>query len=236
MNYKKKTKHFSMKELPVSEQPYEKCLHHGAKYLSDSELLAVIIRTGSSGERSVELTNRVLSSMNNQTLSGLYQATFDELKKIHGIGKVKAIQLLCLAECSRRMNCSLSQEETLICIQPQHIADYFMSSMRCLETEQVRLLILDGKNAMKQSIIISKGSFNASYASPREIFYYALKHGAVSIILLHNHPSGDAAPSREDVRLTKRLADTGELVGIPLLDHIVIGDNQFTSLKESGYL
>ena len=109
-----------------------------------------------------------------------------------------------------------------------------MADMRFLETEQVRLLILNGRNALINDIIISNGSFNASMASPREIYYNALKHKAVSIIILHNHPSGDPTPSKEDMALTKRLYETGKLVGIPLIDHIVIGDNRYISIKEIG--
>jgi DNA repair protein RadC len=107
--------------------------------------------------------------------------------------------------------------------------------MRFLETEQVRLLILNGRHSIANNLVISNGSFNAAMASPREVFYYALKHKAVAIILLHNHPSGDPSPSREDLVLTRRIAQTGELIGIPLLDHIIIGDNRYVSVKESGY-
>lgn len=226
----------SMKELPLSEQPYEKCLQHGTGSLSDAELLSVIIRTGSQGEKAVDLSRRILQALPGKSLGGLFQISLEQLQEIRGIGKVKAIQLKCMAEFSSRMVQSSFTPAELSCTQPEEVAAYYMQQMRFLETEQVRLLILNGKNIRMRDVIISNGSFNASFASPREIFYYALKHKAVHIILLHNHPSGDPTPSREDILLTKRLSDSGQMIGIPLLDHIIIGDNRFVSLKQSGYL
>ena len=200
-----------MKELPLSERPYEKCLRYGPEALSDSELLAVVIRTGSRGEKAVDLARKVLGSLPQKNLGGLFQVSLKQLQEIRGIGKVK-------------------------CSDPEQVAAYYCQQMRFLETEQVLLLVLDGKNAVIQEIVISNGSFNASVASPREIFYNALKHRAVSILLLHNHPSGDPSPSREDMLLTKRIRDVGQMIGIELVDHIVIGDNRYTSFRESGYL
>ena len=225
----------TMKELPESEQPYEKCEKYGANCLSDSELLAVILRTGSRGECSTALARRLLQQLPGKSITGLFHSSFEQLREIKGIGKVKSIQLLCLTEITKRMLKGRKQLETLICEQPAQIEAYFMPSMRFLETEQVRLLILNGRHAAVNNLLISNGSFNSAMASPREVFYYALKHKAVAIILLHNHPSGDPSPSREDLLLTKRIAETGQLIGIPLLDHIIIGDNRYVSVKESGY-
>lgn len=229
------TDNLTMKEMPVSERPYEKCEHYGANTLSDAELLAVIIRTGGRGERATELALRVLNSIPSKKIGGLFQMTLSQLESIRGIGRVKAIQLNCLTEITKRMMSSALSDGQLLCTEPEKVAMYFMPRMKFLEYEQVRLLILDGKNGLVNDLEISNGSFNAAMASPREIFYNAIKHGAVSIIILHNHPSGDPSPSREDILLTKRLADTGRMVGIPLLDHIIIGDNRYTSMKESGY-
>lgn len=226
----------TMREMPVSERPYEKCERYGAECLSDSELLAVILRTGSSGERSTSLAKKLLLSLPGKCINGLFQSSLEQLQEIKGIGRVKAIQLLCLAEITKRMLRNHTAEEVLICEEPSEIATYYMPYMRFLETEQVRLLVLDGKNAVVSDKVISNGSFNAALASPREVYYYALKHKAVSVILLHNHPSGDPSPSREDMVLTRRIVQAGELIGIPLLDHIVIGDNRYVSFKESGYL
>lgn len=224
------------KELPLSEQPYEKCMEYGAQSLSDAELLAVFLRTGSQGECSVDLAKRLLCELPGQNIAGLYRISYANLCEIRGIGKVKAIQMLCLAEIAVRILRSGKHKNAFLCNDPAVVAGYYMPSMRFLETEQVRLLILDGKNALEKEMILSTGSFTASMAAPREVFYYALKHKAVSIILLHNHPSGDPSPSKDDLVLTKRMADTGSMIGIPLLDHIVIGDNRYISLRESGYL
>ena len=229
------TDKLTMKEMPVSERPYEKCIQYGTASLSDAELLAVIIRTGGRGERATELACRILNNETKGKLGGLFQMSSRQLEEIKGIGRVKAVQLLCLTEITKRMMSQAVVETQLVCTEPGKVAAYFMPKMKFLEYEQVRLLILNGRNALVEDIVISNGSFNSAMASPREIFYNALKHRAVSIIILHNHPSGDPAPSREDVVLTKRLADTGGIAGIPLLDHIIIGDNRYVSMKESGY-
>lgn len=225
----------TMKDMPISERPYEKCEKYGAKALSDAELLAAIIRTGGRGERATELAMRVLDSAPDKKIGGLFQMTLNQLESIRGIGRVKAIQLSCLTEIAKRMMSSAISDQQLLCTEPEKVAVYFMPQMKFLECEQVRLLILNGRNMLVKDLEISNGSFNSAMASPREIFYNAIKHGAVSIIVLHNHPSGDPSPSREDVLITKRLADTGKMVGIPLLDHIIIGDNRYISMKESGY-
>lgn len=225
----------TMKELPLSEKPYEKCEQYGAASLSDAELLAVVIRTGGKGERATELATRVINSIPGKRISGLFQIPLSQLSEIHGIGRVKAVQLKCLTEITKRMMAQGISRGQLLCTEPAKVAAYFMPGMKFLECEQVRLLILNGRNALEHEIIISDGSFNSALASPREIFYNALKYKAVSIIVLHNHPSGDPSPSREDILLTKRLSDTGGMVGIPLLDHIIIGDNRYVSMKESGY-
>lgn len=225
-----------MRELPFCQQPYEKCRQYGPECLSDAELLSVIIRTGSHGERAVDLAGHVLRALPGKCLGGLFPVSQEQLQEIHGIGRVKAIQLKCLAECSRRMLRSQMPPNELCCDDPERIAGYYMQQMRFLETEQVRLLILNGKNMLMREVIVSNGTFNSSMASPREIFYYALKHKAVNIVLLHNHPSGDPSPSREDMAATRRIFQCGRMIGTMLLDHIIIGDNRFVSFKQCGYL
>ena len=225
----------TMREMPVSEQPYEKCEQYGAQYLSDSELLAVILRTGSKGECSTDLAKRLLMHLPGKSISGLFQSSLEQLREIRGIGRVKAIQLLCLTEITKRMLKSHAAPGELLCDEPERVAAHFIPAMGFLETEQVRLLVLNARNAMVNNVVLSKGSFISAMASPREVFYYALKHKAVSVILLHNHPSGDPSPSKEDLSLTRRIVRTGELIGIPLLDHIVIGAGRYVSFRESGY-
>lgn len=229
-------KELTIKELPESERPYEKFEQYGAEALSDAELLAVIIRTGTRRERCVELAGQVLvHSGNCQGLMGLYHMSLKELMQIRGIGRVKAIQLLCVAELSKRLHRASFQEG--ICFNhPQVIADYFMEDLRHQHREQVVLVLLDSKSRLIRSLTLSIGTVNSSMLAPREIFLEAVKSEAVSFILLHNHPSGDPAPSREDILITGRVQEAGSILGIPLVDHIIIGDRRYVSLKESGYL
>lgn len=225
-----------IKELPVSEQPYEKGEKYGVSALSDAELLAVIIRSGSKKEHSVDLATKVLLCLkSNQGLNGLHQVTKHELMKISGIGKVKALQLLCLAEISKRM-VKLESEAGVRMTDPETVARYYMEEMRHLKKEQCRLLLFDTKSKMLAEQILSIGTINTSILSPREVFVTALAHEAVHIILIHNHPSGDPTPSKEDQLITRRIVEAGNLVGIKLMDHIIIGDNKYISLKELGFI
>jgi len=229
-------KHLSLKEMPLSERPYEKCEEFGVQSLSDAELLAVIIKTGSKGERAVELASRVLNAP--ETDSGLYglnHFTMDELMQIKGIGKVKAIQLLCITEIAKRMH--KQQKGKSPCLSsPSMIADYYMEDMRYLDTEQVILLLLDTKCNRIKDFVIFKGTVNETIMEPREILINALRYHAVQIVLLHNHPSGDVTPSKADRTLTVRLKEACDVVGIPLIDHIILGDNAYWSFLEQGSL
>jgi len=167
-------------------------------------------------------------------LKGLNYLTLKELTRIKGIGRVKAIELLCLTELTKRMAKEI-HKDSLKLVTPQSVANYYMQDMRHLTREQVKLLMMDSKNKIIKDITISAGTVNTSLMPIREIFVQAFKYEAVNIIVLHNHPSGDPAPSSEDIRVTKRLADAGKLIGITLMDHIIIGDNRYISLKEHGY-
>lgn len=226
--------YLTVKELPTSEQPYEKCERYGADVLSDAELLAVILRTGTKEQRVIDLAVNILNySTAYPGLKGLNYLTMKELTRIKGVGRVKAIELLCLAEITKRMAKEV-RRESLRLVTPHSVADYYMQDMRHLTREKVLLLMLDSKNKIIKDMIISEGTVNTSIMPTREVFVYALKHEAVNIILLHNHPSGDPTPSAEDIRVTKRLSEAGNLIGISLMDHIIIGDNRYISLKEQG--
>lgn len=226
----------TMKELPPEERPYEKCLRNGPESLSDPELLAVIIRTGSRQESSLSLSKRVLEMDGGDGLLGLLHRSLPELMEIPGIGPVKAVQLLCIGELSRRIWRQAASGEELSFHSPQAIANYYMEEMRHREQEELRAMFFNTKQVLIKELLISRGTVNASLATPREIFIEALRYRAVSLILVHNHPSGDPSPSREDVAFTKRVRLAGEMMGIALLDHIIIGDNAFLSLKERGIL
>jgi len=222
--------------MSEEERPYERCLHHGAAYLSDTELLAVLLRTGVQGMNSLELARSILQSASGEVnILNIHQLTLQKLKKIKGIGTVKAIQILCLSELAKRL-AKTSAKEGLIFSLPSTIADYYMEEMRHQKQEQMKLLMLNTKTKLIGETNISKGTVNASLISPRELFIEALECNAVSIILLHNHPSGDPTPSESDILLTKRVKDAGELIGIELLDHIIIGNNCYISFAEQQML
>lgn len=228
-------KHLTLKELPYSERPYEKCEHYGASALSDAELLAVIIKTGTKNERAIDLANHILKLTEPNGLAGINYMSIRDFTKIKGIGRVKAIQLLCIAELTKRMARS-TREEGLRLLSPESVANYYMQQMRHLKKEKIVLVMLDTKNKFLKDLTISTGTIDTSIISPREIFISALQYEAANIILLHNHPSGDPSPSHDDVRTTKRIKECGTLIGIELMDHIIIGDNKYVSLKERGVL
>ena len=224
--------YLTVKELPESERPYEKCERFGAETLSDAELIAVILRTGSKQERVTELAVRVLNHSKQQKgLLSLHYMTLQELQKIPGIGKVKAIQLLCVAELAKRMAVQ-TREERISFHNPESIADRYMPIMRHLKKEEVMLLMLDGKMRRIADKVIATGTVNAAVLDTREILVEALRYEAVYLVVLHNHPSGNPTPSKEDIAVTGRLKQAGDLVGIPLKDHIIIGDNTYSSMQE----
>lgn len=225
-----------MRDLPCAELPYEKCCTFGESSLSEAELLAVILRTGCNGIRVTDLAMQVLSLCEQHGgLGYLCQVPLNELMTIRGIGKIKAIQLKCLAEISKRIWKSTRKIKDKM-QSPSDIASYFREEMRSLSVEETRLLFLDGRNHLSGEILLTIGTVNCSLVSTREIFKEALKFNAVSVILLHNHPSGDPTPSKEDIFITQKVKEAGMLMDIALLDHIIIGEEGFISLKEKGYI
>ena len=219
------------------EFPYERFERMGAGALTDAELVAVILRTGTVGEDVMSLAHKVLQlrSGTKEGLLALSAIPLEELTKIKGIGKVKAIRLKCVAEICSRMQ--MAREESGEYFDtPDKVASYYMERMRHLETEHIYLILTDMKNRRIKEILLAKGTVNSAVLSTREVFIEALRYHAVHIILLHNHPSGDATPSTEDIRVTNQIMEASRLMNILLVDHIIIGDNTFTSLKEKGYL
>lgn len=223
-----------MKEMYQDERPYEKCRRFGAENLTDTELLAVILRTGTRGQNSLDLAGRILHpDFGNPGLLSLYHWTWERLMRVRGIGRVKAVQILCLAELAKRMSRETGPEG-LDFSSPLKIAQYYMEDMRHRNREILKLLLLNTRSKLIDESNISVGTVDMALVSPRELLIEALHKGAVSMILLHNHPSGDPEPSLEDIRITERVYEAGLLIGIELLDHIVIGDNCFVSLKDRG--
>lgn len=226
----------TMKELPTTERPYEKCMQQGPEALSDAELLAVILRSGSRELTAVELSRKLLSlHQGKRPLADITRSTIAELCEIPGIGRVKAIQLQCLGELARRM-AREDAGERLCMNTAQSVAGFFMEDMRHLEQEEMRAALFDSKNHLLRTLTLSRGTVNMSVITPREIFLSALRHQAVSVIILHNHPSGDPTPSEEDIRLTHRIQAAGIMLEIPLLDHIIIGDRSYFSFKERNLI
>lgn len=226
--------HLTVKELPESEKPYEKCLHYGAEYLSDAELLAVIIRTGTAGKKSIELAQEILNCKE-RSLLNLYHMNLKDFMAIPGIGTVKAIQLKCLAEITRRITKATRIHEVSLS-SAASVASYYMEELRHEDREKLILCMFDSKCVLLGDEVISIGTVNSSLVSPREVFKQALMHQAVHIILLHNHPSGVPLPSTQDKLVTRRIQECGEMLGIQLSDHIIIGDNQYFSFKEENLL
>lgn len=223
-----------MSDLPPQERPYEKCFEHGPQALTDAELLAVIIRTGAKGERSLDLARQILHlSKSCNGILGIYHSSLEELMRIKGVGRVKAVQLKCVAELAKRISRARAQER-LSFQEPASVAEYYMEELRHEEQEKLLLLMLNTKSSLIRDKVMSTGTVNASLVSPREIFIEALRYNAVYIIMVHNHPSGDAHPSREDIHLTERVRQCGMLLGIELMDHIIIGDNEYVSFREKG--
>lgn len=228
MNYKLK-----IKDLPKNERPREKMLRYGAEYLSNSELLALILRTGTKEDSVLNLSDRLLSHCGG--INGISSPSINDLKQVKGIGEVKATQVLALAELATRFNSFKSGEEHIVS-SPKDVSNYMMRQMKGLKKEYFKLIMLNTKNIIISVKDISIGNLNSSIVHPREVFIEAIKLSSASVILCHNHPSGDPTPSKEDILITKRLKECGTLLGIEVLDHIIIGNEAYISLKEKGII
>lgn len=221
-----------IRDVNRADRPRERLLRQGAMSLSNQELLAILLRTGTKEESVLALANRVLSTF--ERLHHLKHATIEEMIAIKGIGEVKAIQILAAIELGRRLSQKQNDDKFTV-RSPQDAAAYLMPDMASLSQEHFVALFLNVKNQIMHKKTIFIGSLNASIVHPREIFREAVKRSAASIICAHNHPSGIPTPSPEDIEVTKRIQEAGFIIGIELLDHIIIGDHQFISLKEKGY-
>lgn len=223
-----------IKDMPKSERPKEKLLTYGAEVLSNSELLAIILRTGMVGENVLELSNRLLSEL--EGLDGILSATFDDITSIKGIKDAKASQLLALAELFKRFRTLKAIQKEVKITSPKDVTNLLMGEMDDLNQEVLKVILLNTKNIVIGTRDVFKGSLNTSIVHPREIFKQAINKNSASIIICHNHPSGDPTPSQEDINITLRIKECGNIIGIQLLDHIIIGKNKFISLKEKGLI
>ena len=226
-----------MCDLPKPERPYEKCEHFGPEYLSDAELLAVILRSGAQGVSALELSRSILTLLGGGGIGNLHSLSPEDLLELRGIGRVKAVQIRCIAELSRRIaQAKIGAEDELVYDSPEVIGSYYMEEMRHEVQEIVMVLCLSSRGRLLGKKVISRGNINTALLGPREIFVEALSRRAASVILLHNHPSGDPSPSEEDIRIIRMISDTGDMIGIPLLDHLVIGDRTYVSMRQSRIL
>ena len=215
--------------------PYERFLKHGEKSLSDAELLAIIIRTGSSRNSPLDIAKQVLELGRGKEkgLNCLYNLSIEELQKIHGIGQIKAVKLKCLAELAMRM--SVQRAGNGISFRDSRaVAEFYMEKLRHEDKENAILLCFNSRGRLLEEHVLSVGTVDCAMLSPRDVFIYALKCGASSMIILHNHPSGDPTPSKADVAITNRIRESGIMLDIILKDHIIIGDMTYYSFKEKG--
>lgn len=217
--------------------PYERFLAFGPESLTDTELLAIIIRTGTKDASPVDIAGRILAMGKGKEsgLNSLFTLSVDELKSIHGVGEVKAVKLKCLAELTKRMSAQMSRS-SIDCSDPSQVASYYMEKMRHEDKEKVLLLCLNNRNRLLEESVLSIGTVNSASLSPRDVFIRALKSGASNVLILHNHPGGDPSPSRADITITNKIRESGNMLDINLVDHIIIGDKTYTSLYEKGLL
>ena len=217
-----------IKELPVTERPYEKMELYGEKVLSNSELLAIIIKNGTKDKTAIDISNIILSRINNN-LRELQDITLTEFMNIQGIGKVKAIQLKAVCELTRRMSRPINDTKIQI-KNTKDVANIFMDELRHEKREVVKLVLLNTKNIIMKIIDISYGGTSSAQVNPKDILAEAINVGAPKILLIHNHPSGDPEPSFADFEITERIEKASKIMGIELIDHIVIGDGSYESI------
>ncbi len=223
-----------IKNIPEYERPKEKLLTYGAETLSNSELLSIIIGTGLKSESSVELSNRILNELND--LDGILTAEYNDIISIRGIKSGKASQIMALSELFKRFRTLRAGRKNVKIVSPKDLAELLMGEMSYLNQEVLKVITLSTKNTIIEAKDVFRGSLNNSIVHPREIFKRAISSHSASVIICHNHPSGDPTPSREDINITLRIKECGKIIGIPLIDHIIIGNNKFVSLKEKGLI
>ena len=223
-------------DMAHEEKPCEKMIDAGTEFMSDAELLAVILRCGTRNMSAIELAQLILNSNPvYKGLSGLNYMSYKSLTEIPGVGRSKACQIMALTELSRRMSSKSFKSEVSL-DDPSSVASCFMEKTRYLTRERLYALFMTSNNSVIKETLLSAGTINSSLVSPREVFVEALSCDAISVVLIHNHPSGNPEPSLEDIAISKRIKSLGDELGIKLLDHIIIGDMRYVSLKEHGLI
>jgi len=225
--------HSKIKDWPRDERPREKLLHRGAHALSDAELLAILIRSGTGNVTAVDLAKRILTDFS--SLSDLSSRTVEELTQYRGLGKAKGIAVIAAFELGRRTAACQRGKRSPIS-SPQDIVNRYQPMMRDLKQEKFQIILLNSANHILRDVEISTGILDSSLVHPREVFRHAILEPAASVILLHNHPSGNPEPSGEDIQITQQLVEAGKIMGIPVHDHIIIAGDAYTSFAERGIL
>lgn len=224
-------KYLTIKELPPTERPRERMQKNGAGALSDSELLAIALRTGVGKTSATELAKQLIARFG--SLKGIACASFDELCSVKGIGIAKAAQIQSAFELGRRTSRVMKDDHPQIKCS-MDVKEFLWDEMRKLDKEHFAIIYLDTKNKVIRPETVTIGILDSSLVHPREVFKNAIRSGAASVIIVHNHPSGDPSPSRDDMATTKRLCEAGQLVGINVLDHVIIAENGHYSFKDQG--
>ncbi|MDP4039277.1 MAG: DNA repair protein RadC [Candidatus Pacearchaeota archaeon] len=219
--------YMKIKDLPEQNRPRERFLKHGPVALSDSELFAIILRTGSPSENVIDMSNRLIKEYG---LNNLFDCSLKELQKVKGIGQAKAMQLLAMAELGKRYNNSKNPIKKIT--NAKDVFDLFHERLKGEKQEYFYALILNNQNHIINEELVSKGVLDSTIIHPREVFKPAIKHSASKIILIHNHPSGNPQPSNEDIEVTKKLIEVGKLIDIKVLDHVIIGNGSWWSWVE----
>ncbi|MBI5409933.1 MAG: DNA repair protein RadC [Nitrospirae bacterium] len=225
----------SIKEWPEEERPRERLIKLGASGLSNAELLAIILRTGGKEKSALELSRETLIHFN--SLKEIEDASVAEFKNIKGIGAAKLAQLKAAFELGRRLlqsEAHYDAQETSF-RNSREVYEYYRPRFYGLKKEKFLCALLDAKNRVFREDIVSDGTLTSSQVHPREVFRYAIKEAAAAVLFVHNHPSGDPSPSRDDIDITRRLVETGRIVGIQVLDHVVVADGRYESLMEKGF-
>jgi len=223
--------HYTIHDLPRTDRPRERLREAGAGALSNAELLAIILRVGTSNENVIRMAERLLARFGG--LGGLVRASFAELCAEHGLGQAKASQLKAALELGRRVS-SLQPEERPVVRRPADVANLLQGEMGFLEQEHLRVVLLNTRNQVMGIPEVYKGNVNSSLIRVGEVFREAVRRGCPALIVVHNHPSGDPTPSAEDIAVTRQFVEAGRLLDIDVLDHLIIGHQRFESLRERG--
>ncbi len=223
----------AVRELPPEERPRERLSRLGPEALRDAELIAVLLRTGTREVGAVALAERVIHHFGG--LRGLARVSLDELQQVKGLGAVKAIEIKAALELGKRLALHTEARKPRIS-SAEDVSALLMVRFKDCETEQFKALLLNTKNEVMKIVDVSSGGIDSTDALPRDVFRQAVRDGASAVIVCHNHPSGDPEPSREDTAITRRLAESAQLLGLRLLDHVVFGDGRYISLAERGQL